>query len=121
MLLYNPNLKTPARLLRKTMTDAERQLWHRLRDKQVMGIQFYRQKPIGAYIVDFHAPAVQLVIEVDGAQHLEDEHRQKDHERDAYLEAQGLHVLRFDNLQVLQQTEAVVERIFDVVKERLNP
>ena len=52
------------------MTDAEHRLWFRLRCKLVLGVQFYRQKPIGKYIVDFYAPAVVLVIEVDGGQQI---------------------------------------------------
>ena len=70
MLPYNRRLKTKARSLRTNPTDAELQLWYRLR-KQILGVQFYRQKPIGNYIADFYPPAVKLVVELDGAQHLE--------------------------------------------------
>ena len=69
MLKYNPQLKTKARTLRITLTDAEQRLWERLRRKQILGVQFYRQKPIGNYIVDFYAPAARLVVEVDGSHH----------------------------------------------------
>jgi len=68
-------------------------------------VQFYRQKPIGNHIVDFYSPKVKLVIEVDGSQHLEPNHVQKDLARKNYLQTQGLLVLRFDNLQVLQKTD----------------
>ena len=51
------------------MTDAEQLLWSRLRRKQILGLQFYRQKPLLNYIVDFYCPAVNLVIECDGGQH----------------------------------------------------
>jgi very-short-patch-repair endonuclease len=51
------------------MTDAERRLWSKLRLKQLNGYQFYRQRVIGNYIVDFCSPALKLVIEVDGSQH----------------------------------------------------
>ena len=67
MLKYNPRLKNIARQLRENMTDSERLLWSRLRGKQVRGIQFYRQKPIGNYIVDFYAAKILLVVEVDGS------------------------------------------------------
>ncbi len=97
MLRYRAKLKQPARLLRRQPTEAEQVLWTRVRRKQIGGVQFYRQKPIGPYIVDFHAPAAQLVIEVDGSQHFEPEHAGQDAARDAYLEALGLTVLRFDN------------------------
>ena len=66
MLKYNPQLKTRARALRSNLTDAEQRLWSRLRGKQVLGIQFYRQRPIGNFIVDFYAPTTRLVIELDG-------------------------------------------------------
>jgi very-short-patch-repair endonuclease len=71
MLRYNPRLKGRARSLRANLTDAEQRLWARLRRKQILGVQFYRQKPIGNYIADFYAPAAQLVVEVDGSQHLD--------------------------------------------------
>jgi very-short-patch-repair endonuclease len=69
MLQYNARLKTIARSLRANPTDAELRLWYRLRRKQILGVQFYRQKTIGNYIVDFYAPAAKLVVEVDGAHH----------------------------------------------------
>jgi very-short-patch-repair endonuclease len=83
-------------------------------------VQFYRQKPIGNYVVDFYAPGVKLVVEVDGSQHLDQNHINKDVRRDTYLTSQGLQVLRFDNLQVLRETDAVLEVIFRVVTEKLG-
>ena len=65
MLKYNPKLKANARQLRQNLTDSELSLWRRLRGKQLAGVQFYRQKPIGRYIVDFYAPKAKLVIEID--------------------------------------------------------
>jgi very-short-patch-repair endonuclease len=97
------------------MTDSEQELWSRLRLKQVLGVQFYRQKPIGDYIVDFYAPKARLVVEVDGSQHLEAGHAERDAQRDAYLASLGFRVLRFSNLQVLQELETVVAVIFQVV------
>ncbi|MDX2494818.1 MAG: endonuclease domain-containing protein [Desulfuromusa sp.] len=111
MLEYNATLKESSRSLRSNMTEAERLLWSRLRRKQLQGIQFYRQKPIGNFIVDFYGPAAGLVVEVDGSQHLEAEHRVRDELRDEFLTEHGLTVLRFDNRQVLCETDAVVERI----------
>ena len=65
---YRQDLKKLARRLRQQMTDAELKLWSRIRGKQICGVQFYRQKPLLDFIVDFYAPAARLVIEVDGAQ-----------------------------------------------------
>ena len=118
MLDYSSNLKQSARELRKNMTDAERVLWSRLRGKQLHGVQFYRQKPIGPYIVDFYAHAPMLVIEVDGGQHYEPEHAWNDAERDRCLADMGLLVMRFNNGQVLHETDAVIEQIYRIIGER---
>ena len=120
MLRYNTHLKRNARRLRSAMTDSEKRLWSRLQRKQILDVQFYLQKPIGNYIVDFYAPKAKLVIEVDGSQHLEKAHAEKDAQRDAYLESQGLQILRFDNLQVLQELDAVMKTIFQVMSQRLG-
>ena len=63
---YNKNLKQPSRDLRNNMTDAEQLLWQSLRRKQILGLQFYRQKPILNFIVEFYSPSVNLLIEYDG-------------------------------------------------------
>ena len=120
MLPYSKNLKEPARTLRKEMTDAERKLWTVLRGKQILGIQFYRQKPIGPYISDFYAPAAKLVIEADGSQHLEPDHVSADEVRDAFLAELGLLVLRFDNGTILNYTEVVLEKVYQICGERLE-
>ena len=102
------------------MTDAEQVLWSRLRRKQVHGVQFYRQKPLENYIVDFYAPSATLVVELDGSQHFEPEHMQRDGVRDSCLRGLGLQVLRFDNLQVLRELDAVLGEIARVVGERVG-
>jgi very-short-patch-repair endonuclease len=99
------------------MTDSEQALCASLRGKQLKGIQFYRQRPIGNAIVDFYAPKAKLVVEVDGAQHFTPGNIQKDEDRSAVLENQGLRILRFNNLQVLQELDAVVEVIFQALPE----
>ncbi len=121
MLPYNRTLKPFSRKLRSCMTDAEQILWLRLRRKQILGVQFYRQKPIGGYIADFYSAAAMLVIELDGSQHLLPEYQAQDKERDRAMKAMGLLVIRFDNRQVIFEIERVVGKIFTVVAERLNP
>ena len=69
MLQYNPNLKQIARRLRRETTESEQALWSRLRGRQMLDMQFYRQKPIWNYVVDFYAPRARLVLEVDGSKH----------------------------------------------------
>ena len=120
MLKYNPNLQHNARRLRQNLTDSELSLWRRLRGKQLAGVQFYRQKPIGNHIVDFYAPKAKLVIELDGSQHLEAANIEKDRERDDHLGRLGLLVLRFNSRQVLKETGAVVEFIYQAIIERLT-
>ena len=118
MLKYNPQLKIKARSLRTGLTDAEQRLWKCLRRKQILGVQFYRQKPIGNYIVDFFAPAARLVVEVDGSHHFETAQAKHDEERSEFLAQQGLTVLRFDDRQVLLQPEIVAEEIFRMIRNR---
>ena len=120
MLRYRSHLKYRARQLRSNMTDSERVLWSRLRGKQLSGIQFYRQKPIGNYIVDFYAPKVKLVVEVDGSQHMMRDHTKKDKFRDESLASMFLKVIRFNSREVLEETDAVVEVINRAIGERLN-
>jgi very-short-patch-repair endonuclease len=71
-------------------------------------------------IVDFFAPTARLVVEVDGSQHLEASHLQRDRSRDAHLASLGLRVLRFDSREVLRDRDAVVEAIYRTLAEQLN-
>jgi very-short-patch-repair endonuclease len=84
MLSYDKQLKALSQHLRKNMTDAENMLWLKLRRKQLKGHQFYRQKIIGKYIVDFYCPKANLVIELDGGQHYSEAGKAKDKGRCAY-------------------------------------
>ena len=119
-LPYSRNLKQPSRDLRTDMTDAEQKLWSQLRRRQILGIQFYRQKPIGQHIVDSFAPRAKLVVDVDGAQHLEADHALKDRIRGRYLASIGLKVLRFNSRDVLMECDEVVEVIYRAVAEHLK-
>jgi very-short-patch-repair endonuclease len=103
MLSYNSDLKQLSRELRKNMTDAERRLWSKLRMRQLARFQFYRQRIIGNFIVDFFCPLAKLVIEVAWA----------DRKRDEYLKNLGLKVLRFLDTEVLNNIEGVIETILE--------
>jgi len=94
--------------MRSDATDAERVLWQHLRSHRLAGFKFRRQQPVGPFIVDFVCFASQLVIEVDGGQHLDNE---GDRARDAWLRAQGFEVLRFWNNDLMLCTESVLEEI----------
>ena len=121
MLPYNPKFKQPSRRLRSNMTDAERRLWMRVRGKQILDVPFYRQKPLGEYIVDFYAPKARLVVEVDGGQHFEPAQASYDEGRSRYLSALGLRIVRFTNFEVLTELDAVIEEIFRCARARTNP
>ena len=116
-LPYKASLKTLARQLWKNATDSENILWSRVRHKQLLGVRFYRQKPIGEYIVDFYAPKAKLVVEVDGSQHLDPIEAEKDRRRDQFLGSLGLKVVRFSSREVLEEIEAVVEAIFGIMHD----
>ena len=99
---YNQQLKQSARTLRASMTDAEQKLWYYLRRKQIHGLQFYRQKPVLNFIVDFYCPAAKLVVELDGSQHAELEHQHKDQKRDSLLKELGLLVLLWTSISTFK-------------------
>ena len=116
----NKNLQFFSKQLRNNVTDSEIALWSRLRKKQILNIQFYRQKPIGNYIVDFYAPAIKLVVEIDGSQHYEVVGKLADEKRDTFLKEQGLNVMRFDSAQVLRELEHVVDYIYNYAERMLR-
>ena len=112
MLSYDDCLKKYSRQLRKNMTDAERALWSKVRGKQLKGHQFYRQKPIGNFIVDFYCPKGRLIIGLDGGQHYSEEGKAKDDHRDRYLEDKGLRVLRFSDRDIFESLRGVIDKIW---------
>jgi very-short-patch-repair endonuclease len=97
------------------MTDFERILWSKLRGRQLKGIQFYRQKIIGNYIVDFYCAKAKLVIELDGSQHYNEEGIGKDKIRDNYLKKLGLKVFRFSDAEVSKNLEGVIQMIYEAI------
>ena len=114
-LSYNKNLKNLSRRLRANLTDAEKLLWSKIKSRQIKGYQFFRQKPIDKYIVDFYCKEARLVIEIDGGQHYEDENIEKDKIRDAELRKFGLRAMRFTNLDVLKNINGVLSKIYDEI------
>ena len=102
-------LKNRARELRSNQTDVEAKLWRRLRDRQVFGVKFRRQHPIGPYIVDFCCPDRDLVVVLDGGQHVEQ--ASADQARTRFLESEGYRVVRFWNHEVLSQADAILDEI----------
>ncbi|CAI2717305.1 endonuclease domain-containing protein [Nitrospina watsonii] len=120
-LPYDKTLIERARDLRSQSTPAENRFWHHLRQMPCyQETQFNRQKPIGTFIVDFYCHAYGLVIEIDGDTHGPDDAKRKDTARTAWLESQGLRVLRFQNREVIQNIEgvmSVLEKVIEEIKE----
>lgn len=110
-----------ARELRANPTETEKLLWVFLRGRQMCGIKFRRQHPIGTHIVDFYSHEARLVIELDGGQHGDDCQRLYDAKRTAELERLGLRVLPFWNNEVLAETDGVLLRIRHVLAEQSRP
>jgi very-short-patch-repair endonuclease len=102
------------RRLRRNPTDAERKLWFALRDRRLGGFKFVRQEAIGPYIVDFVCREKRLIIEVDGGQHAEN---RRDRMRDSVLTAEGYHVLRFWNSDVLRNRDGVLSVIVEQLEK----
>jgi very-short-patch-repair endonuclease len=103
-----------ARELRRVQTPAERSLWSHLRDRQLEGLKFRRQQPLGNFIVDFFCSSARLVVEIDG-----DSHAglvEYDHDRTVWLESQGYEVIRFTNREVRENLTGVLEAILEKCK-----
>jgi cyclase len=109
----NAAIKDKAKKLRKKMTEAEKILWSKLRNRKVNGMYFRRQHPYGIYILDFFCFEANLVIEVDGLIHLSK--HEYDLERTKYLEASGLTIIRFRNADIEYRIGWVLEKIQEVV------
>ena len=116
----DPHLLALVRKLRQEQTNAEQLLWRVLRNRQFGGLKFRRQYPVAPYVLDFYCHEARLAIEVDGGQHNEPDKERRDTERTAYLGRQGITVIRFWNHEVLQETEAVLERLHETLTPALS-
>jgi very-short-patch-repair endonuclease len=109
----NAAIKDKSKKLRKKMTETEKILWSKIRNRKVNGKYFRRQHPYGIYILDFFCFEANLVIEVDGLIHLSK--HEYDLERTIYLESSGLTIIRFRNADIENRIEWVLEKIQQVV------
>ena len=98
-----------ARALRREQTDAENLLWRHLRNRNLRGVKFRRQQPVGPYVADFCADAAGVIVELDGGQHAEQTRR--DARRSRYLERLGYTVIRYWNNDVVTNLEGVLADI----------
>jgi very-short-patch-repair endonuclease len=99
------------------MTDVERKLWSKLRSHQ-LGVKFRRQVPFGNYIADFMSLEAHLIVELDGYQHYQENAIQQDKLRDQYFVKEGFTVLRFNNTEVTENMDGVLETIWDNLQDR---
>lgn len=104
-----PEIEETARKLRQNLTPAEAGLWSALRNKQLNGLRFRCQHPVGNFILDFYCPACKLVVEVDGGIHTS--RAEYDQSRTAKLGEHGYQVLRFSNEEVMHDLPKVLDSI----------
>ena len=110
----NESLRKRARELRKKSTLSEVIFWNAVKNKQIDGLDFDRQRVIGNYIVDFYCPALQMIIEIDGTSH--DGKQEYDRKRDAYLHSLGLHVFHFYENDVRFDINGTVQLLMEYIK-----
>jgi very-short-patch-repair endonuclease len=115
MARYPSLQKSRARKLRKNLTDVENKLWSQLRGRQLSGVKFRRQHPVGPFIVDFCCVERGLVVELDGSQHAE--RNAADERRTRLIERSGYRVLRFWDNEVLSNLYGVSERISEALED----
>jgi len=117
---YNPKLKELARKLRNDSTLGEVLLWNELKNKQMYGFDFHRQKPLLNYIVDLYCYELNLVIEIDGQYHNDEEQWKLDTLREKELEKYNLTILRFAEREVRKDMINVLRAIEQYILD-LNP
>ena len=106
-----PYIFKRARILRKTMTPAEKMLWERLRRKQLKGYKFRRQHPVANYIADFYCHRAKLIVEIDGSYHHQEDQKYRDTEKSSDLQSFGITIIRFTNEEVIGNIEKVLPNI----------
>jgi len=104
-------LKPRRKELRNNSTYAEVFFWQQVKGSQLEGRKFRRQTSIGSFVVDFYCPEEKLIVELDGEVHFNEEAYKYDKERTEYLESLGIRVIRFENSEVLKNTEYVFKKI----------
>jgi len=106
-----PEVLAASRRLRREQTPAEKKLWRRLRDEQLLGFKFRRQMAMGRFVVDFCCPAAKVVVEIDGDSHVDqveyDENRTRELAKERYR------VIRFTNKDVHENLSGVLEAILE--------
>ena len=115
-LPYDPRMRERVQELRHKMTPMEKKLWYSF--LRTYPVKMYKQRPIRTFVADFYCPLARLVIELDGSQHYTEQGKAYDEERSSIMEGYGVEVLRFTNLEVDREFDAVCERIDARIKQR---
>ena len=110
-------IRDVARKLRKTSTRSEQILWQALRNRQLNGLKFLRQHPIGPSIVDFYCHEKRLAVEIDGPVHSKQEVAQRDQARQELIEEYGIRFFRCSSSEVERELAGVLERILRIAEE----
>jgi very-short-patch-repair endonuclease len=108
-----------AKRLRREMTPPEVYLWQHFR-QQPDGIKIRRQHPLGPYILDFFCAQAKLAIEVDGIAHDMGDNPERDLRRDAHLTAQGIETVRVAAADIMKNSPAVADSLFQMIKARIG-
>jgi very-short-patch-repair endonuclease len=111
------DIKPRRKKLRNKSTYAEVFFWQQVKSRQLEGKKFRRQTSVGNYIVDFYCPEERLIVELDGEVHFDEEAIKYDKKRTEYLKSVGLTVIRFENQDVLKNTEYVLSKIKEYFKK----
>ena len=113
----SPNTFEKARLLRNNMTEAEKIIWDKLKNRNVFKARFRRQHPIGIFIADFYCHECKLAIEIDGEIHLKNEVIEYDDGRSHDIEKYGIKILRFTNNEVFTGLNNIIEKILRAIAD----
>ena len=113
-----PALKSLRHELRKNMTPAEVVLWQQLKAGHLEGTHWRRQYSVGKYILDFYCPIYKLCIELDGQDHYTMQGDTRDFDRAVFLNSKGIEIIRFENKDIWENPEQVLETIKVKLKER---
>jgi very-short-patch-repair endonuclease len=103
--------------LRATLTPAEAKLWQYIKNKQIGGYKWRRQHQIGKYILDFYCPTAKLAIELDGKHHFTIDGTNADEIRTEYLQTIGITVIRFENKELWENPECVINTIIEALNK----
>ncbi|MCH7637980.1 MAG: endonuclease domain-containing protein [Bacteroidetes bacterium] len=114
--LNDPRVRERRRALRANSTPAEQNMWRIVRDRRLCGFKFRRQRSIGPYILDFYCSEAKLAVELDGSVHDNPARAEYDRERQEYVEALGLRVLRFRSSEVIREPNRVAETLLVMLR-----